>query len=120
MDNISLTEAVIAFIAGLGAWLSWRAKSEAQVATKEAEGANRAVNHNKNPNAPRLYDVVVDNAKKTAVIEERVETIRERQKEIDQKVESLSQGQASHAETLRIHSEQLECLKEFHKQKLNE
>ena len=63
MDNISLTEAIIALIAGLGAWLSWRAKSEAQVATKEAEGANRAVNHNKDPNAPRLYDVVVDNAK---------------------------------------------------------
>ena len=101
IEGVTLTEAVIALVAGLGAWLSWRAKSEAQTATKEAEGANRAVNGNKDPNAPRLYDVVVDN-------------------EIDIKVESLTAGQTSHAETLRIHSKQLECLKDFHKQKLNE
>ena len=120
IEGVTLTEAVIALVAGLGAWLSWRAKSEAQTATKEAEGANRAVNGNKDPNAPRLYDVVVDNAKMTAVIEDRVDTIKERQKEIDIKVESLTAGQTSHAKTLLIHSKQLECLKDFHKQKLNE
>jgi len=117
MESVSLTEAVIVFIAGLGAWLSWRAKSEAQTATREAEGANRAVNCNSDPDAPRLYDVVAENAKTTAVIEERVDTIKERQKEIDSKVENLTTGQASHAETLRIHSEQLECLKGFHKKR---
>ena len=114
---MSISEAIVALIAGIGAYLSWRAKGEAKTATREAEGANRAVNHNKDPNAPRLYDVVVNNAKTTAVIEERVETIKERQKDIDQKIESLTEGQASHAETLKSHSEQLRSLKKLYNPK---
>lgn len=94
-------------IAGIGAWLSWKANAAATRASREAEGANRAVNCNKNPNAPRLYELVSENGKKTAVIEERVNGIREHQQGTDRKIENLSTGQAAHAETLRAHAEQL-------------
>ena len=94
-------------IAGTGAWLSWKANAAASRASKEAEGANRAVNCNKDPHAPRLYDVVAKNARKTAVVEERVNGIRERQISTDRRVDELSTGHAAHGEILKSHSEKL-------------
>jgi hypothetical protein len=85
-------EAVVGLIAGLGAWLSWRAKSEASKANKEASEANRAVNGNPD-GSPRLYEMVG--------------TIKERQRGIDITVTELRDTQKVQAETLRDHSEEL-------------
>ena len=107
MDELPLAEAVVAFIAGVGAWFSWKANHEASKASEEAKGANKAVNCNTDPNAPRLYDLVSQNGKKVAVIEERVNTIRDKQKLIEEKVEGLSEGQIKHSENLKSHHEKL-------------
>ena len=108
MEAIPLAEAIVAFIAGFGAWLSWKARGEAIKAGEEARGANRAVNCNEAPNAPRLYQLVADNAKTTAVIEERVEGIKERGKATERKVEVIVVTQAEHAEILKRHESRLE------------
>lgn len=88
-------EAIVGLIAGLGAWLSWKAKSEAAKANKEASQANRAVNGNPD-GSPRLYEMVG--------------TIKERQRGIDEKIEDLKDTQKDQAHTLQKHSKKLEIL----------
>ena len=105
MNELPLAEAIVAYIAGFGAWLSWKAKTEAGKANKEAREANMAVNCNKDPAAPRLYELVSENGKKTAVIEERVNVIRDKQKSIEVKVEGLTEGQLKHSAALSAHNE---------------
>ena len=90
-----LIEAIVGLIAGLGAWLSWKAKSEASKANKEASQANRAVNGNPD-GSPRLYEMVG--------------TIKERQRGIDEKIEDLKDTQKDQAHTLQKHSKKLEIL----------
>ncbi len=107
MNELPLAEAVVALIAGFGAWLSWKAKAEAAKAGEEARGANLAVNCNKDPAAPRLYELVAANGKKAAVIEERVNTIKEGQGEMNVRVDKIADRQLSHAEKLRIHDERI-------------
>ena len=68
MEAIPLAEAIVAFIAGFGAWLSWKARGEAIKAGEEARGANRAVNCNEDPNAPRLYQLVVTQAEHAEIL----------------------------------------------------
>ena len=105
MNELPLSEAIVAFIAGLGAWLSWRAKAEATKAGKEARGANLAVNCNKDPDAPRLYELVADNGKKAAVIEERVNTIKDKQGKMETQVGNISERQLLHSEKLKAHDQ---------------
>jgi len=107
MDAVPIAEGFVALIAGIGAWLSWKANTAANRASREAEGANRAVNCNKDPKAPRLYDIVAKNARKTAVVEERVNGIREKQISMARRVDKLSTGHAVHKEILKSHSEKL-------------
>lgn len=87
-----LIEALVGLIAGAGAYLSWKAKSEASKANKEASEANRAVNGNPD-GSPRLYEMVG--------------TIKERQRGIDTTVTDLRDTQKVQAETLREHSKEL-------------
>tara|TARA_B100000965_G_C18940116_1_gene476939 strand:+ start:129 stop:434 length:306 start_codon:yes stop_codon:yes gene_type:complete len=87
-------EAIVGLIAGLGAYLSWKAKGEASKANKEASQANRAVNGNPD-GSPRLYEMVG--------------TIKERQRGIDEKIEDLKNTQKSQAETLTDHSDRLKA-----------
>ena len=90
-----LIEAIVGLIAGLGAYLSWKVKSEASKANKEASQANRAVNGNPD-GSPRLYEMVG--------------TIKERQRGIDEKIEDLKDTQKDQAHTLQDHSKKLEIL----------
>lgn len=107
MEDLPLAEAIVALIAGFGAWLSWKAKAEASKAGEEARGANLAVNCNKDPAAPRLYELVADNGKKAAVIEERVNAIKEKQTEIDIRVSKIADRQVQHSEKLRIYDKKI-------------
>lgn len=90
-----LMEAIVGLIAGLGAYLSWKAKGEASKANKEASQANKAVNGNPD-GSPRLYEMVG--------------TIKERQRGIDEKIEDLKDTQKTQAHTLQSHSEKLRHL----------
>lgn len=90
-----LMEAIVGLIAGLGAYLSWKAKSEVAKANKEASQANRAVNGNPD-GSPRLYEMVG--------------TIKERQRGIDEKIEDLKSTQKEQASTLQDHNEKLKIL----------
>tara|TARA_R110000824_G_scaffold71929_15_gene183932 strand:- start:3150 stop:3497 length:348 start_codon:yes stop_codon:yes gene_type:complete len=108
MDSIPIAEGIVGLIAGVGAWLSWKANAAANKASREAEGANKAVNCNENPDAPRLYEIASNNAKLSAVIEERVDGIRDRGKVTEKKVDVLVVTQAEHSETLKHHGVQLE------------
>jgi|TARA_R110000824_G_scaffold205274_6_gene390079 hypothetical protein len=87
-----LIEALVGLIASVGAYLSWKAKSEASKANKEASEANRAVNGNPD-GSPRLYEMVG--------------TIKERQRGIDITVTDLRDTQKTQGEDLRNHSEEL-------------
>lgn len=87
-----LIEALVGLIAGIGAYLSWKAKGEASKANKEASEANRAVNGIPD-GSPRLYEMVG--------------SIKERQRGIDTMVTDLRDTQKVQAETLRDHSKEL-------------
>jgi len=93
MTDPPLLEALIGAIASIGAWFSWKAK-------KEAGEANRAVNHTEK-GQPRLYDLAVEQAIKTAGIEEKA-------KGLEKSVERLQRHQDDHSRALQEHGQILD------------
>ena len=92
MTDPPLLEAVIGLIASVGAWFSWKAK-------KEAGEANRAGNHTEK-GQPRLYDLAVEQASKTAGIAEKA-------RGLEKNMDKLQGSQEEHGRVLQEHGQAL-------------